>query len=55
MQINRMFYSYSYRFVKDRYMILSIVYNNLNIDTINQTPIDLPYGKAGSKPYCNHF
>jgi hypothetical protein len=28
---------------------------NLHIDTINQTPIDLPYGKAGSKPYCNHF
>jgi hypothetical protein len=27
----------------------------LEIDTINQTPIDLPYGKTGSKPYCNHF
>ena len=27
----------------------------LDIDTINQTPIDLPYGKNGSKPYCNHF
>ena len=28
---------------------------NLEIDTINQTPIDLPYGKTGSKPYANHF
>ncbi len=27
----------------------------LKVDTINQTPIDLPYGKEGSKPYCNHF
>lgn len=27
----------------------------IEVDTINETPIDLPYGKAGSKPYCNHF
>lgn len=27
----------------------------IRVDSINQTPIDLPYGKAGSKPYCNHF
>ena len=28
---------------------------DLPIDTINQTPIELPYGKTGSKPYCNQF
>ena len=28
---------------------------NLSIDTINETPIDIPYGKSGSKPYCNHY
>ncbi len=27
----------------------------IEVDTINETPIDLPYGKAGSKPYANHF
>lgn len=27
----------------------------IEMDTINVTPIDLPYGKTGSKPYCNHF
>ena len=27
----------------------------LEVDTINETPIDLPYGQSGSKPYCNQF
>jgi hypothetical protein len=27
----------------------------INVDSINQTPIELPYGNKGSKPYCNHF
>lgn len=27
----------------------------IKVDSINQTPIELPYGKKGSKPYCNHF
>lgn len=27
----------------------------IHVDSINQTPIQLPYGKKGSKPYCNHF
>lgn len=26
----------------------------INIDSINTTPVELPYGKAGSKPYYNH-
>lgn len=26
----------------------------INVDSINKTPIDLPYGKEGSKPYYNH-
>jgi hypothetical protein len=26
----------------------------LKVDNINRTPIDLPYGKEGSKPYYNH-
>lgn len=29
--------------------------SGIKVDSINQTPIDLPYGKSGSKPYCNHF
>ncbi len=28
---------------------------SLQFDTINQTPINLPYGQAGSKPYCNIY
>jgi hypothetical protein len=27
----------------------------IKVDSINQTPIELPYGQKGSKPYCNHF
>ncbi len=27
----------------------------LEIDTINQTPIELAFGGPGSKPYCNHY
>jgi len=27
----------------------------IRVDSINQTPIELPYGQKGSKPYCNHF
>lgn len=27
----------------------------IKVDSINQTPIELPYGNKGSKPYCNHF
>lgn len=28
---------------------------HLKVDTINKTPIEMEYGKAGSKPYANHF
>lgn len=27
----------------------------LNFHTINETPLDLPYGKKGSKPYANIY
>ena len=27
----------------------------IHVDTINETPIGLEYGKKGSKPYCNLF
>lgn len=27
----------------------------IKVDSINQNPIDLPYGKEGTKPFCNHF
>ncbi len=29
--------------------------NGIRVDTINETPLDIPYGKKGRKPYCNHF
>lgn len=42
---------------EDRYEEIKEYCNicGIRVDSINQTPIDLPYGKAGSKPYCNHF
>ncbi len=27
----------------------------IEVDCINETPLDLPYGKSGSKPYANIF
>lgn len=27
----------------------------INVDTINKTPMDMPFGKSGSKPYANIF
>ncbi len=42
---------------KDRYKEIQEYCKDLGliIDSINITPISLPYGKDGSKPYCNIF
>lgn len=41
---------------ENRYTYILDYCNSLGIivDSINKTPIDLPYGKEGSKPYYNH-
>lgn len=41
----------------DRYSEITNYCKSIGIvpDSINMTPIDLPYGKSGSKPYCNIF